>query len=71
MSITETMTVNQVIQTNPATLPVLKQFGIDACCGGAKTLAFVAEKHGFQLAELIEQLERAGEGVGAGAERGN
>jgi iron-sulfur cluster repair protein YtfE (RIC family) len=56
MSITETMTVNQVIQDNPAVLPILKEYGIDACCGGAKTPAFVAEKHGFDISALINRL---------------
>ena len=64
MSITETMTVNQVIQANPAVLPVLKEYGIDACCGGAKTLSFVAEKHGFQITELLDRLTAVQE-VGA------
>ena len=56
MTIQATMTVNEVIQADPKTLPVFAKYGVDSCCGGAKTLAFVAEKHGLDLTKLLEDL---------------
>lgn len=53
------MTVNEVIQQHPTTLPVFSEYGIDTCCGGNKTLSTVCEKHGFELPKLLEQLNRA------------
>lgn len=50
------MTVNDVIQLWPQTLPVFNAHGIDSCCGGSKTIGTVAERHGLELAALLEEL---------------
>jgi len=39
-------TVNEVVARHPETLSLFAELGIDACCGGAKSLAEVARRHG-------------------------
>jgi iron-sulfur cluster repair protein YtfE (RIC family) len=56
-TITGEMTVNQVLQEYPATLPVFNQYRVDACCGGAATLAVAAAAAGTSLEELLAALE--------------
>ena len=53
------MTVNATVERFPATLPVLARHGIDLCCGGDKTLAFVAQAHGIDLQALLRELAEA------------
>lgn len=50
-------TVNQVVASYPATLPVLGTHGIDTCCGGLKSLREVATAHGIQLERLLDELD--------------
>jgi len=50
------MTVNEIVQLYPTTIPVLKSFGIDTCCGGALPLATVLEKHALEDAGVLETL---------------
>lgn len=57
--ITADLTVNQVALLAPATLPVFARWGVDSCCGGAKTLATVAERHGHDLVALLADLNAA------------
>jgi iron-sulfur cluster repair protein YtfE (RIC family) len=52
-------TVNETVQRAPWTLPVLKSFGIDTCCGGAATLAEASGRHGIELPVLLDALARA------------
>ena len=54
-------TVNDTLRIFPATVAVFNEFGIDACCGGAATLADAAQRDGAELAELIEALRVAAE----------
>ena len=58
-ALTADLTVNQVAERVPASLAVFQRWGIDACCGGAKTLATVAERHGFDLEALLGELNAA------------
>jgi regulator of cell morphogenesis and NO signaling len=51
-----TMTVNQVIQASPETLPIFKGLGIDTCCGGALTLEAAAARQGMTLQALFDAL---------------
>ncbi|HEY0809582.1 MAG TPA: DUF542 domain-containing protein [Longimicrobiales bacterium] len=50
------MTVNEIVQRYPTTLPVFRSFGIDTCCGGALPLATVLEKHRLDDASVLEAL---------------
>ena len=60
-TITPETTVNEASTTFPSTLRVFSAYGIDACCGGAKPLAEVAARHGFDLDELLGALRQAAE----------
>ncbi len=53
------MTVNQVLQQCPATLPVFTQYRVDACCGGAAPLSVAAAAAGVPLEDLIAALRAA------------
>jgi len=53
------MTVNQVLQEYPATLPVFNQYRVDACCGGAARLDVAAAAAGISLGELLAALRAA------------
>lgn len=50
-------TVNDVLLKYPAAISALNAFGIDACCGGAKSLSEVAERHKIDLAALLRAIE--------------
>ena len=56
-------TVNETLRIFPATVAVFNDFGIDACCGGAATIAAAAQRDGADLVRLVEALRRAAEGV--------
>ena len=57
--ITPGMTVNEIIEAAPETVSVFQAWNVDACCGGALPLEIVAERHGFDLAKLLEDLRSA------------
>ena len=52
-------TVNEVIAAWPATVAVFARHGVDACCGGGKPVAIVAERHGLRLEALLAELGEA------------
>lgn len=54
-------TLNALVERFPAALPVLREFGLDTCCGGALTLPQAAAHHGIDLGQLLEALRRAQE----------
>ena len=55
-TITEDMTLNDITLARPRAVEVFGRYGLDSCCGGAKTLRLVCERHGLRLDELLEQL---------------
>ena len=59
--VVEEMTVNQAIQRFPASVAVFNELGIDACCGGAATLAEAAARDGVPLPGLLKALRQAAE----------
>lgn len=56
------MTVNDIVHNYPETLPVLQAAGIDTCCGGARRLDDVTERHRLDLDALLQALNRAAAG---------
>ena len=50
-------TVNDILLKYPAAISALNAFGIDACCGGAKSLAEVTARHKIDLAALLRAIE--------------
>lgn len=52
----EQMTVNAVIARYPEAIPVFARFGIDACCGGPRTVQDAAGRHGIDLDALTTAL---------------
>lgn len=57
--IVATQTVGEVYQRYPATARVFAHHGIDLCCGGARTLEFVAQAHKLDLPRLLAELQDA------------
>jgi regulator of cell morphogenesis and NO signaling len=60
----DTRTIDEVLRRHPATAAVFNAFGVDACCGGARTLRDAAREDGADRRALLAALERA-----AGGER--
>jgi iron-sulfur cluster repair protein YtfE (RIC family) len=56
IDITPDMTVNEIAQKYPQSLPIFKAFGIDTCCGGGLPLGVVLEKHKLQDAHVVETI---------------
>lgn len=50
------MTLNEITLAQPRAVEVFAKYGLDACCGGAKPLALVCEKHALDLAHLLREL---------------
>ena len=57
------MTLNECVQLYPQTLPVFNQYGMDTCCGGARRIDDVAQRHGIDLVGLLEVLNWAAAGL--------
>lgn len=55
-SIAPEMTLNEISLAVPRALEVFERYGLDSCCGGAKTLALVCERHGLDLPALLAEL---------------
>ncbi len=58
-AITEEMSINDVIKAWPATLPVFNTFGVDSCCGGARTLSQTATEGNIDLHAFLAALNEA------------
>jgi iron-sulfur cluster repair protein YtfE (RIC family) len=53
------MSVNTAIRRFPESIEVFNRLGVDACCGGANSLAEAALEAGVTLDTLIALLEQA------------
>ena len=47
------LTLNEIAATVPRALEVFNRYGLDSCCGGAKPLGLVCEKHGLDLEQVL------------------
>ncbi len=56
VTISETMTLNDIMLATPRAVEIFNRLGLDSCCGGAKPLALVCEKHGHDLAAVLREL---------------
>ncbi|MBZ5545473.1 MAG: DUF542 domain-containing protein [Acidobacteriia bacterium] len=54
--ITPEMKVGEISRAWPQTMRVFARYRLDLCCGGVHPLAYVAEKHGFSLEKMLEEL---------------
>ena len=64
MSISPTLTVHELVRSEPAAVPVLGAAGIDTCCEGGLTLAEAAQGVGLTFDQLAAGLQR---GIDGGA----
>jgi regulator of cell morphogenesis and NO signaling len=53
------MTVNAVLRRHPSSAAVFNAHGIDACCGGARTIRDAALEDGADCGALVGALESA------------
>lgn len=51
--------VNEVLLRYPVTVAVFNAFGIDACCGGAASIADAAQRDGADVERLMAALGAA------------
>jgi iron-sulfur cluster repair protein YtfE (RIC family) len=51
--------VNDTLQIHPGTTGVFNAFGIDACCGGAASIAEAAQRDNADVTELLAALNAA------------
>ena len=55
--ITGDLSLNQITAQQPRALEVFDRLGLDSCCGGAKSLALVCEKHQLDLDDVLRDLQ--------------
>jgi len=58
-NIKKDMTINDVIKAHPSTLGVFNSFGVDSCCGGARTLEDTAKEGAIDLDYFLKTLNEA------------
>ena len=59
-TISADLTVNELIQLNPAAAAVFNSYGIDSCCGGGLPLKEAAQRHGLDVNTLLAAVANAG-----------
>ncbi|HEY1213046.1 MAG TPA: iron-sulfur cluster repair di-iron protein [Bryobacteraceae bacterium] len=58
MVITPETSVREIVTAFPATIPLLERFGIDYCCGGARTLTEACGRRNIDVNEVVTAIER-------------
>lgn len=56
-SLSGDLSLNQIAAQQPRALEVFDRLGLDSCCGGAKPLAVVCEKHNLNLDDVLRDLQ--------------
>lgn len=51
-------TIGEIVKTNYKASDVFKKYGIDFCCGGGKSIAYVCEKNGLNEEDLIAEINK-------------
>lgn len=59
MTIETTQTVREIVQQNPASVPVFEALGIDYCCGGGRSLEDACRSKNIALGEVLSRIEEA------------
>ena len=54
--------IDAVLRDHPATVAVFNEFGVDACCGGARSLRAAAQEDGVDCCARVAALELAAAG---------
>jgi iron-sulfur cluster repair protein YtfE (RIC family) len=54
--ITADMRINEVIRRYPKTVGIFHALGLDACCGGDKTITDAASAHGLTTEVVLQSL---------------
>ena len=55
-AITSEMKVREIVRNWPETMRVFRSYNLNLHCGGIHSLAFAAEKHGFDLETFLGEL---------------
>jgi regulator of cell morphogenesis and NO signaling len=55
--LTGELTLNEIAAAVPRAFEVFDRYGLDSCCGGAKPLALVCEKHALDLAKVLSDIQ--------------
>jgi regulator of cell morphogenesis and NO signaling len=55
-TITPERRIREVLREHPKTVRVFHQLGLDACCGGGRTLADASAAHGLDLEMVLSAL---------------
>ena len=58
-AITSEMKVGEIVRNWPETMSVFRSHSLNLQCGGTHSVAFAADKHGFDLETFLAELNAA------------
>ena len=58
-AITPEMKVGDIVRIWPETMKVFRSYNLNLHCGGVHSLAYAAQKHGFDLETFLAELHAA------------
>jgi len=58
-AITSDMKVGDIVRNWPETMKVFRSHNLNLQCGGTHSIAFAADKHGFDLETFLAELNAA------------